>query len=366
MLLAKKDCDEQVLLAKDQAWMESSSDSDQEISVNMVFMAKMEKIHSNSEESSSSAEETIAEVSYYSSDSESDSEYKTSDYYDNSINYGLFVDNDDDQETFHDAIESASENVDENHIVAQKDHDELEVDHNESEEILQEQLKVKHVVIDTHTKCQARYAKLEEGKYDYMINFSALYDNDKYRRKKIDEQEVLFEKMSCNSVEMNTNVLKLQENILEKQTKISELEECVRNMDLEIEKCLQRLNDCFENPRYFCKAKELRPSLYDERVLGQGYTLMFLTHSDEALEIKKFKRARENKIEFAYDFENLNASYVNEKINFLDDYFQEIINPDFEKINSPFQQTSSLKSYVPNVILEKISFGKRKRKFGNN
>ncbi|GJZ28081.1 hypothetical protein Tco_0572728 [Tanacetum coccineum] len=41
MLLAKKDSDEQVLLAEDQAWMESSSDSDQEINANMVFMAKM-------------------------------------------------------------------------------------------------------------------------------------------------------------------------------------------------------------------------------------------------------------------------------------------------------------------------------------
>ncbi|GJV90059.1 integrase, catalytic region, zinc finger, CCHC-type containing protein [Tanacetum coccineum] len=110
----------------------------------------------------------------------------------------------------------------------------------------------------------------------------------------------------------------------------------------------------FENPSYFCKAKELRPSLYDERVIGLGYTPMFLTHSNEALEIEKFKRARENKIEFAYDYGNLNASYVNEKINFLDDYFQEIINPDFEKIDSPFQQTSSLKPYVPTVILEKI------------
>nr|GFA37150.1 hypothetical protein [Tanacetum cinerariifolium] len=39
ILLAKKDSDEQVLLAKDQAWMESSSDSDQEINANMVFMA---------------------------------------------------------------------------------------------------------------------------------------------------------------------------------------------------------------------------------------------------------------------------------------------------------------------------------------
>nr|GFD32553.1 hypothetical protein [Tanacetum cinerariifolium] len=92
----------------------------------------------------------------------------------------------------------------------------------------------------------------------------------------------------------------------------------------------------FENPSYFEKAKDLRPTLYDENVIGLGYTLMFLTHSDEALEIEKFKRSSENKIEFAYDYENLNASYVDEKINFEDDYFQEIINPDFEKIDSLF------------------------------
>nr|GEU87902.1 hypothetical protein [Tanacetum cinerariifolium] len=110
----------------------------------------------------------------------------------------------------------------------------------------------------------------------------------------------------------------------------------------------------FENPSYFEKEKDLRPSLYDEKVIGLGYTLMFLIHLDEALEIEKFKRARENKIEFVYDYGNLNGSYVNEKINLSDDYFQEIINPDFEKIDSPFQQTSSLKLYVPTVILEKI------------
>ncbi|GKC24696.1 retrovirus-related pol polyprotein from transposon TNT 1-94 [Tanacetum coccineum] len=78
MLLAKKDDDEQVLLAEDQAWMESSSDSNQDISVNMVFISKMEKVLSDSEESSLSAKETIAGVSYYSSDSESESEYETS------------------------------------------------------------------------------------------------------------------------------------------------------------------------------------------------------------------------------------------------------------------------------------------------
>nr|GEY93552.1 hypothetical protein [Tanacetum cinerariifolium] len=110
----------------------------------------------------------------------------------------------------------------------------------------------------------------------------------------------------------------------------------------------------FKNPSYFEKTKDLRPTLYDEKVIGLVYTPMFLTHSDEALEIEKFKRARENKIEFANDYRSLNASYVNEKIIFSDDYFQEIINLDFEKIDSPFQQTSSLKPYVPTVILEKI------------
>ncbi|GJQ97466.1 hypothetical protein Tco_0008605 [Tanacetum coccineum] len=58
----------------------------------------------DSEESSSSAEETIVDVSYYTFDSKSKSEYETSEYYDNSTNYGVFVDNDDDQEIFHDTI----------------------------------------------------------------------------------------------------------------------------------------------------------------------------------------------------------------------------------------------------------------------
>nr|GEY77407.1 hypothetical protein [Tanacetum cinerariifolium] len=60
MLLEKKDKDEQVLLAKDQAWMELSSDSDQEINANMVFMTQIEKVLSNLEASSSSADEKIS------------------------------------------------------------------------------------------------------------------------------------------------------------------------------------------------------------------------------------------------------------------------------------------------------------------
>nr|GFD40623.1 hypothetical protein [Tanacetum cinerariifolium] len=98
MLLAKKDKDKQVLLAEDQAWMESSSDSDQEINTNMVFMAQIEKVLSDSEASSSFVDEKISEVSYYLSESGSEYEFKTLEYYDNSTNYGLFVNNDDDQE----------------------------------------------------------------------------------------------------------------------------------------------------------------------------------------------------------------------------------------------------------------------------
>nr|GEY47167.1 hypothetical protein [Tanacetum cinerariifolium] len=83
----------------DQARMESDSDSDQEINANMVFMAQIKK-----------------------------------NINDNSTNYGLFVNNDDDQEIFHDAIKSVSETFIENHIDSKKDYDKSEVDHNDSEE----------------------------------------------------------------------------------------------------------------------------------------------------------------------------------------------------------------------------------------
>nr|GFC45349.1 hypothetical protein [Tanacetum cinerariifolium] len=87
-----------------------------EINANMVFMAQIEKVLSDSEASSSSVDEKISEVSYYLSKSECESEYETLEYYDNSTNYGLFMNNDDDLEIFHDAIDSASEIFIENHI----------------------------------------------------------------------------------------------------------------------------------------------------------------------------------------------------------------------------------------------------------
>nr|GFD08322.1 hypothetical protein [Tanacetum cinerariifolium] len=51
-----------------------------------------------SEASSSSADEKFSEVSYYLSESKSESEYETSEYYNNNTNYGLFVNDNDDQE----------------------------------------------------------------------------------------------------------------------------------------------------------------------------------------------------------------------------------------------------------------------------
>nr|GEV51648.1 hypothetical protein [Tanacetum cinerariifolium] len=127
MLLAKRDKDEQVLLAEDQAWMESSCDWDQEINANMVFMAQIKKVLSDSENSSSSVDDKISEVSYYLSESESESEYETLEYYDNTTTYGSFVNDNDDQEIFHDC-----ENFPKNLIESQIDHNESAVDHNDS------------------------------------------------------------------------------------------------------------------------------------------------------------------------------------------------------------------------------------------
>nr|GFC17358.1 hypothetical protein [Tanacetum cinerariifolium] len=70
MLPAKKDKDEQVLLAEDHAWTEYGSDSNQEINANMVFMAQIEEVLLDLEASSLSSDDKIAKVSYYTSESE--------------------------------------------------------------------------------------------------------------------------------------------------------------------------------------------------------------------------------------------------------------------------------------------------------
>nr|GEZ08447.1 reverse transcriptase domain-containing protein [Tanacetum cinerariifolium] len=289
MLLAKKYKDEQVLLAEDQAWMESSSDSDQEIIANMVFMAQIEKVLSDLEASSSSADEKISEVSYYLSDSETESEFETLVYYDNSTNFGLFVNNDDDQEIFHDAIVSASENFIENHIDSQNNYDKSDVDHNNSEEKDHLVDKLIRKFNKKIVKCQKRVEKANQQSKDFENQNKDL--QEKY--------DVLINQVNTFEEKNNED---LKNTILEKDFKISELEEYVHNKDLEIEKCLERLNDCenklhkmgqtnqtvhmmmpskdnlyngqkgigFENLSYFEKAKDLRPTLYDEKVIGLG------------------------------------------------------------------------------------------------
>nr|GEV52335.1 hypothetical protein [Tanacetum cinerariifolium] len=129
---------------------------------------KIEKVILDSEASSLSSDEKIAEVSYYTSESESKSEYETSDFY-------------------------------ENLIESQIDYNESDVTHNDSKDVA---------------------------------------------KKQIADQEILFDKISYQLVELDENVRMLKNTILEKETKTSELEGCVSNKDLEIEKCLERLNDC--------------------------------------------------------------------------------------------------------------------------
>nr|GEW85703.1 hypothetical protein [Tanacetum cinerariifolium] len=235
----------------------------------------------DSDKSSSSAKETIAEVSYYTSESESENEFETSEYYDNSTNYGLIVNNDDDQEIFHDAIESKrinkanqqstdfeiqNKDFQEKYDVLINQVNTFEEQNNEFNEqikvlneknadlldqtkVLKDQLHVKHVVIDTHVECHEKYAKLEEERYEYMIRYSALFDNDKQPRKRIADQEVLFDKMSIQLVELDKHtvhmIMPYKDNLYNGRKRIG-----------------------FENLKYFEKAKDLRPCLYDEKVIG--------------------------------------------------------------------------------------------------
>nr|GEY82513.1 retrovirus-related Pol polyprotein from transposon TNT 1-94 [Tanacetum cinerariifolium] len=188
-----KDCKK----VKDQAWMESSSDSDQEINANMVFMAQIEKVLSESDESSSSAEETIVEkriekANQQSKDLENQNKV-LKEKYDVLINQVNTIE--EKNNDFNEQIKVLNEkNAD---LLAQT-------------EVLKDQLKVKHVMIDTYTECQAQYAKLKEERYEYIIRYSALYNNDKQHRKKIDEQEILFSDQVENSKVIALGMFKLR------------------------------------------------------------------------------------------------------------------------------------------------------------
>nr|GFA12000.1 hypothetical protein [Tanacetum cinerariifolium] len=166
---------EKVVVSSDSERSEAD-DFNQEINANMFFMAQIEKVLSDLEASSSSADEKISEVSYYLSESKSESEFETSEYYDNSTNYGLFVNNDDEQEIFHDAINSASENFIENHIDSQKDYDKSDVDHNDSEEKDQLVDKLIRKFNKKIVKCQNHVEKANQQSKDFKNQNKDLHD----------------------------------------------------------------------------------------------------------------------------------------------------------------------------------------------
>nr|GEU55823.1 hypothetical protein [Tanacetum cinerariifolium] len=91
--------------------------------------------------------------------------------------------------------------------------------------VLKDQLQVKHVVIDTHVECQEKYAKLEAERYEYMIRYYAYFANNKQHRKQIADQEVLYDKMSVQLVELDKHVRDLKNMVLKRDFKISESEQ---------------------------------------------------------------------------------------------------------------------------------------------
>nr|GEU38823.1 integrase, catalytic region, zinc finger, CCHC-type, peptidase aspartic, catalytic [Tanacetum cinerariifolium] len=208
------------------------SDSDQEINANMVFMAQIEKVLSDSEASSSSADEKISKVSYYLSESESETEFETSKYYDNSTNNGLFVNNDDDQELFHDAIDYASENFIENHIDSQIDYDKSDVEK-----------------ANQQSKDFENQNKDLQDKYDVLKNQTTTFEMN---NKELNEQlKELIEK---------NNDLLAQTKVLKDQPQVKHVV-----IDTHVE-CQEKKGNGFENLSYFEKAKDLRPTLYDEKL----------------------------------------------------------------------------------------------------
>nr|GEY68689.1 hypothetical protein [Tanacetum cinerariifolium] len=189
----------------------------------MVFMAQIEKVLSDLEASSSTADDKISEVSYYLSESESESEYETSKYYDNTTTY--VVDHNDSEgidkliRKFNKKIvkclkriekanqqnkdfENQNKDLQDKYYVLKNQATTFEMKNKELNEqlkvlieknddllvqtnVLKDQLQVRHVVIDTHIECQEKYAKLEAERYEYMITYSAYFDNDKQHMKQI-------------------------------------------------------------------------------------------------------------------------------------------------------------------------------------
>nr|GEY41143.1 hypothetical protein [Tanacetum cinerariifolium] len=135
------------------------------------------------------------------------------------------------------------------------------------------------------------------------------------------------------------------------EKRVMYLEEIVKFCDATLEKVLNELSKVDQ---------DLRPTLYDEKVIGLGYTLMFLTHFDEALEIEKFKRSRENKIKFAYDYGNLNATnkftQVDEPLKKdLEDLFQDFYDEYFDSSKIMKSSTTNVETSNNEEVFHEVS-----------
>ncbi|GJR38848.1 hypothetical protein Tco_1214532 [Tanacetum coccineum] len=176
---------EQVLLLRQAGWESIVISS--KSSANMVFMAKMEKSeidHNDSEEKDHLVDKLfkkfnrkIAKYQKRIKKANQQSRYLENQNKDLQDKYDVLQNQ---VNTFEEKNNEFNEQI---KVSNEKNDDLLD-----QTDVLQEQLKVKHIVIDTHTECQAQYAKLEEERYQYMIRYSDLYDNDTQHRKKIDEQ----------------------------------------------------------------------------------------------------------------------------------------------------------------------------------
>nr|GFA96225.1 hypothetical protein [Tanacetum cinerariifolium] len=243
MLLAKKDKDEQVLLAEDQAWMESSSDSDQEINAHMVFMAQIEKVLLDSEASSSSADEKISEKQEFvktdnkrveKKDDEKKRDMSKVKCY-NCKKEGHFPKDCKkvkvkDYEYYKTKMLLAKKDKDEQVLLA-KDQAWIESSSDSDQEINANMVfmdQIKKVLFDFEASSSSadekiseeKYAKLEADRYEYMIKYSAYFNNDKQNRKQIVDQQVLYDKMSVQLVELDKHVRDLKNTVLEKDFKI--------------------------------------------------------------------------------------------------------------------------------------------------
>nr|GEW69139.1 hypothetical protein [Tanacetum cinerariifolium] len=156
MLLAKKDSDEQVLLAEDQAWMEFSSDSDQEINANMVFMAQIKKVLSDLEKSSSSAKEIITEKRIEKANQQI-KDFKNQNK-ELQVKYDVLKNQ---ATTFEMNNKELNEQL---KLLIEKNDDLLA-----QTKVLKDQLQVKHVVIDTHVEYLDTFSSVRRPKHSGVI-----------------------------------------------------------------------------------------------------------------------------------------------------------------------------------------------------